>query len=327
MLTSRKSRKPIGIYLCIAAGLFTGCQNTTAMGGSELDPQYRYYSDYFVFIGKNPDYPVIVPLDVNWEWRGADRVFREVKAWWGTEENWTYDALVKPARVRVFPETWQEVPGGRGFSWSSARWRIDVGNQAGRFTLLMDSFEGSEKKQSAIEEPRSGGFKILRVGEGRIEIGDRTIEGYVIHEQIRASGQRKITARPPFGRFTWIPLVAEDQVFLFTTRGENKSLIHWSREGTGFTGDRRLAYELIETRTETETVSGRRDVPAAWRITVPELDLTFDFEGKSHHTGYGDPAGGRRPLYRQQLAQGRARIEGSGRSFAIHGMIELILED
>jgi hypothetical protein len=315
--------KRIGLFLLLAFVFFVCCQNTLAKGGTELNPRYRHYSDYFVFISRSPDDPLIVPLDINWEWMGGNRVFREVKTWWGTEGDWIYDALVEPARIRAFPETWQQVPGGRGFSWSPGQWRVAVENGAGRFTLIMDPFE----ERGAVETSGSGGFKVLNLAEGRIEKADRTIEGYVIHEQIRSATERKTGTREPFGRFTWIPLVTADRVFLFTTRGENQSLIRWVREGRGFTADDGFTYEYIETRLEAETESGRGDVPVAWRITVPELKLTFDFEGKGHHTGYGEPTDGQKPLYREQLAQGRARLPDSGRSFETHGMIELILED
>jgi hypothetical protein len=194
--------------------------------------------------------------------------------------------------------------------------------------MIMDfPKEGGIEHRATVESKRPDGFKILSLVTGRIETGDRTIEGYIVHEQIRSSRERKTRPRPAFGRFTWIPLVTEDQLFLFTTRGENQSLIRWVREGDGFVAKTGMAYEFGETRVEGEGESGRKDVPVAWRIAVPDLELIFDFEGKSHHTGYGELKNRQRPLYRQQLAQGRAIQQGSGRSFESHGMIELILED
>lgn len=316
----------IGLVSCAAA-----CQSAPD-GAPEVEAEAReagcgegdttYRSDYFVFVSADADAPRVVPVDLNWE-PAPGGTLLEYKAWDGREEPAVWPIrYVRDERQGVEPPCrWEQLPLGPHFAWSSGPGTLSADVEGARVSLAIPEFSPSS---SFVSQKPSGATSTYSVARTTLD-GDTP--GWLIHERVRLPEIVKASgSRPLFGRFHWFALgdaeTGRFYLFVDDTAPDGATTSHEAVRWTpGEQGEWRVestsAFTLEETRAVPEGVSGRQDVPVAWRITSPAWGVDATLETGSGHTGHGERVGKGRALFRQALATGPG----------LHGMIELILMD
>ncbi len=231
-------------------------------------------------------------------------------------------------RLNIFPEDWFNVPSTNNISWEIN------GNEFKFIFLIQDQYIElyfSEPEELSISDNSSErGLKTTSVRNAYIIYNNRRINGVLFHEYIRSNNNTPRKQEPVkpnrFGEFTWVPLVSNDNVFLFITRNTSQTLLHWRKEENQyiFTNSRNT-YNYEVTSREYENISKRNNIPIEWELYINELNININLKGEAHHTGYGDLNSELPPLYRQQLVVGNLIYKNT--ATPIFGMAEIIIDN
>ena len=285
--------------------------------------EYKYYSDYFVFIPNPEEKRIILPVAITWEKSTNKTIFREIKGWLGTENKWIYKSSSEIITAPSLPIEWYQVPHSENFSWDNNK------NYSKIFfdTLLTLIIEYSDNTH--IMENFTSMYSIsTSIKNATVIINTRDIKGIVNHEQIRSENLQIANSldNNRFGKFIRISMLGQNNFYLFRMENGNKQLFHWVKKGNNFVYNNSYPINYEITATETDEMSKRDNIPSAWKFEIIGTGNIY-IKGLSHHTGYGVSTGNKTPIYRQQLIEGNFIQTESLLEEKITGMAEIIMDN
>lgn len=280
--------------------------------------EIKYRSDYFVFVAKDASSPLILPIDINWEPRGARETYLELKAWRGeTQAPWPM-RYVTESRPNSAPSSWRQLELGPHFKYARDKQTLSVDVRGNTSSIVLP------ETHAPIEHGTPFG------GSSKVSVAMTTVDGdvpgWLIHEEVRlAELVKQEGAASPFGIFHWFVLGDPESgdFYLFIDNiaadasAKQHAAMRWRPDGERWSVEQSEDFTLEILDVVADSESARASVPRRWKITAPGWGVDEVLEVGAGHTGYGGEKPSGKALYKQ------AWVEGA----RLHGMIELILED
>jgi len=307
----------VNIFMFLTVSSTLVCSKTGIMTAddSELNP-IQYYSDYFVFIADDGGEHLVVPMDFNWR-PGEEGYETEYKAWFGTQDTWPIAYRVADHDIvpdGIPDEIW-DLPAISEFTFDAELREIRI-TFSDAPEIVMKIPELSQWTMAGMESD-SG----LRAARGTIRIDGIRREGWILYERIRRENTRNVISQG-FGRFHWIPLVVDGDLYHFLDNGGDQAATRWIASGENLITEQLDAFSFVILEMSEDMESGRSAVPEVISISAEHWQVDIMLESGGHQTGYGTEGDSGLALYRQSLLESTIDSNQTG-----YGMLELILAD
>ncbi len=276
---------------------------------------YKYYSDYFVFVSSDDLPPLVIPMDINWS---PDKTgySSEFKGWYGTKNKWPiayFQKHIKSNRESIPQETWEH-KNGPYFQF----------NDEGK--ILTAKIDGAPKldiiipeKSNWVQMPSSEDKEIF-VFQANANVGKKSRSGWVIYERIRWTEETAVDFGD-FQAFYWLPLIIDNVFYHFEQHKGEQTATRWFEKDGQVMVESLPNYELTIKQTTRDKQSGRDNIPQVLKVIAPKWNLNLLLESKGSQVGYGPKFPKGLGYYRQSLL-----TSSEGSSHSAYGMLELILE-
>ena len=295
--------------------LFYQCANKNI--GNDISGSIEplgYYSDYFVFIGDDGSFPLVVPIDINWTLH-KEGYEVEYKSWYGTEQNWPIEYYKKniTAKVSDIPKEAFDHLNTESFSFDKENRTIAAIINGGPEVQIQ--IPGSEQWVSSIIESDFPTYAF----KTQIKINNKYRSGWMLYERIRFEETRQFAG---FEAFYWMPLVVNGDLYHFTQHRGIQTAVRWSRVNDSIKVEAvpNFAFKIVETGSDTK--SKRKEIPKTVQLNVPEWELALTLKSTGEQVGYGQEFPKGFAFFRQSLLQSEQQSADSA-----YGMMELILAD